>query len=221
MIGSNHVLLCVGHVLNERMEAVADAAQEAVAASERAGEQVILYAGLAFRGWAEGRLGKHAAAVADMERSKAIGAGLGRLILSDWFAVGRADIALSAGRTEEALMLAEQAVEAATQIGSMFTEGLAHRVWAQALAAAPPRWDEVEMHMAASLRAFASGEARLPAAHTQLVWGQLCRDRRDLAAALDHSREAAAQFAASRLEEELSRARRLIDEVQDQGGREQ
>ena len=221
MIGSNHVLLCVGHVLNERMEAVADAAQEAVAASERAGEQVILYAGLAFRGWAEGRLGKHAAAVADMERSKAIGAGLGRLILSDWFAVGRADIALSAGRTEEALMLAEQAVEAATQIGSMFTKGLAHRVWAQALAAAPPRWDEVEMHMAASLRAFASGEARLPAAHTQLVWGQLCRDRRDLAAALDHSREAAAQFAASRLEEELSRARRLIDEVRDQGGREQ
>jgi class 3 adenylate cyclase/tetratricopeptide (TPR) repeat protein len=214
IIGSNHILLCVTHVLNERMEALAAAAQEAVKAAERSGEQVILYAGLAFRGWANGRLGHHAAARRDMEQSNAVGAGLGRLILADWFAVARADVAVSAGRIEEAVTLAEQAVGVANQVGSVFTEGFAHRVWAQALAAtAPPRWDEAEAHLATSLRALESGEARLPTAHTHLVWGQLCRDRQDTAAALDHLRRAGDRFAASRLDDELLQARRLIDEI--------
>ena len=219
MIASNHILLGVGHVLNERMEAVAEAARAAVTTAERAGEQVILYAGLAFRGWAEGRLGRHAAAATDLERSQAIAAGLGRLILSDWFAVGRADVARSAGRTEEALALAEQAVATAHQVGSLFSKGLAHRVWAQALAATvPPRWDEADTHLAASLQAFTAGEARLPAAHTRLVWGRLCRERGDKAAARHHLGKAAAQFAESRLDDELNRTRRLVDEPESQGG---
>jgi tetratricopeptide (TPR) repeat protein len=216
IIGSNHILLCVTHVLNERMEALAAAAQEAVKEAERSGEQVILYLGLAFRGWANGRLGQHAAARSDMEQSDAVGAGLGRLILADWFAVARADIALAAGRIEDALALAEQAVGVANQVGSVLTQGLAHRVWAQALAAAtPPRWEEAEAHMATSLSALESEEARLPAAHARLLWGQLCRDRQDTAAALDHLGRAAEQFAASELHDELGRARRFIAEIAD------
>jgi hypothetical protein len=122
-----------------------------------------------------------------MEQSNAVGAGLGRLILADWFAVARADIALAAGRIEEALTLAEQAVGVAQQVGSVFTQALAHRVWAQALAAAtPPRWDEAQAQMATSLSALETSQARLPAAHARLVWGQLCRDRHDISAALDH-----------------------------------
>jgi tetratricopeptide (TPR) repeat protein len=216
IIGSNHILLCVTHVLNERMEALAATAQEAVKEAERSGEQVILYAGLAFRGWANGRLGQHAAARSDMEQSNAVGAGLGRLILADWFAVARADVALAAGRIDEAPTLAEQAVGVAKQVGSIFTQGLAHRVWARALAAAtPPRWEEAEAHLVTSLRAFESGEAHLPAAHARLLWGQLCRDRQDTAAALDHLERAADQFAASQLDDELGQARRLIAEMAD------
>jgi class 3 adenylate cyclase/tetratricopeptide (TPR) repeat protein len=217
IIGSNHILLCVTHVLNERMEALAAAAQQAVKAAERSGEQVILYAGLAFRAWANGRLDRHAAARSDMEQSNAVATGLGQLILADWFAVARADIALAAGRIEEAVTLAEHAVDVAKQVGSVFTEGLAHRVWAQALAAAtPPRWDEAEAHLATSLRALESGEARLPAAHAQLIWGQLCRDHQDTAAALDHAQRAAHQFAASQLDDELHQARRFIAQTADQ-----
>jgi len=207
----------VTHVLNERMEALAAAAQQAVKAAERSGEQVILYAGLAFRAWANGRLDRHAAARSDMEQSNAVATGLGQLILADWFAVARADIALAAGRIEEAVTLAEHAVDVAKQVGSVFTEGLAHRVWAQALAAAtPPRWDEAEAHLATSLRALESGEARLPAAHAQLIWGQLCRDHQDTAAALDHAQRAARQFAASQLDDELHQARRFIAQTADQ-----
>jgi tetratricopeptide (TPR) repeat protein len=214
IIGSNHILLCVTHVLNERMEALAAAAQQAVKAAERSGEQVILHLGLAFRGWANGGLGHHAAARSDMEQSSVVGAGLGQLIMADWFAVARADIALSAGHIDEAMMLAEQAVGVAQRVGSVFTEGLAHRVWAKALAAAtPPRGDEAEAHLAICLRAIESGEAHLPAAHVQLFWARLCRDRMDTAAALDHAQRAAHQFAASQLDDELSMARSLIDDL--------
>jgi hypothetical protein len=152
-----------------------------------------------------------------MDQSNAVGAGLGQLILADWFAAARADIALAAGRIQEALTLAEQAVSVADQVGSVFTQGLAHRVWAQALAAAtPPRWEEAEAHMATSLRALESGEAHLLAAHAQLLWGQLCRDRQDTAAALEHAQGAADQFAASQLDDELSQARRFIAQTADQ-----
>jgi tetratricopeptide (TPR) repeat protein len=217
IIGSNHILLCVTHVLNERMEALAAAAQEAVKAAERSGEQVILHAGLAFRGWANGRLNHHPAARRDMEQFNAVGAGLGRLILADWFAVARADIALAVGRIDEALTLAQQAVGITNQVGSVFTEASPTGCGAQALAAAtPPRWDEAEAHMATSLRALESSEAHLPAAHAQLISGRLCRDRQDTAAALDHAQKAAHQFAASQLDDELRQTRRLIAEIADQ-----
>ena len=94
IIGSNHILLCVTHVLNERMEALAATARSR---SRRSGEQVILYAGLAFRvGPTEGSTTMRPP-TRDMEQSNAVGAGLGRLILADWFAVARADTALAAG----------------------------------------------------------------------------------------------------------------------------
>src|SRR6266700_3651569 len=44
------------------------------------------------------------------------------------------------GRVEEALVLAEQAVNIAQAIGGLFAQGLAHRMWSQALTALhPPR----------------------------------------------------------------------------------
>ena len=73
--------------------------------------------------------------------------------------------------------------------------------------------------MATSLRALESGEAHLPAAHVRLLWGQLCREHQDtaaaLAAALDHFGRAADQFAASQLDDELRQARRFITEIAD------
>lgn len=82
-----------------------------------------------------------------------------------------------------------------------------------ARAATPPRWDEAEEHLAICLRELESGEARLPAAHAQLFWAQLCHDRQDIAAALDHAQRAAQQFATAQLNDELSLARRLIDDL--------
>jgi tetratricopeptide (TPR) repeat protein len=214
LIASIRALMCVTLVVNERMRDLESEAQRVIEASERAGEQIVLYIGLGFRGWAEGRLGKYVAARASLERQRKVGAGLGQLVLSDWFAVAEADVALRAGELENALALAEEAVLTAQRATSVFSEGLAHRVWACALAsAAPPQWAPAYGHLETSLNLLLSGDARLQAAHTHLTWGEFCRDQGDHRSAHEHFLAAATQFEASGLAEELRRARSLISSV--------
>ena len=62
-----------------------------------------------------------------------------QLVNADMFAAVNAEIALGAGRVQEAIDLAAHAVAITQEMGGIFCEGLARRVWGQALAAlAPP-----------------------------------------------------------------------------------
>lgn len=134
-----------------------------------------------------------------------------------------AETAVSAGRAQEALDLAEKAVSLAQKMESRYTEGTARRAWGLALAGLePPKWDEAEMQLATSLGLYESGQARLEVARTHLAWGIVCRDRGDLAAAREHWEQAAAQWEASGLADELSRTLALVDSLQlgATGGRE-
>jgi hypothetical protein len=149
-----------------------------------------------------------------MARSDAVRERLGRVILEDWFAVGKADIALQAERHGEALALAEEAVAVGQRVGSVFTGGLAHRVWAQALTIVDPgNREAMEAHMTACLRALESGEARLQMAHSQLIWGLLCFAHKDFGQAFDHWQEAAKQFETMGLGKELAKAQALIARI--------
>jgi tetratricopeptide (TPR) repeat protein len=218
LIAMTHTLLSSVFLINDRTHDVRASAQAALDAGERSDERVILYLGLGFRGWAEGKLGEYEAAIASLEQSRQIGAGLGQpLLLDDWFAVARADVELAAGHIDRAVTLAEEATTAAEHAGGLFSGGLAHHVWAQALAAAtPPRWDAARAHLATSLDLLKSGDARLPVAHAQMTYGDVCRGDRDLAAALEHYRAAAAQFEASGLDDETRRARAAVVDVEQQ-----
>ena len=175
----------------------------------------MVYGGLGFRGWAESRLGKHADAEAHMAQQQEVARRLGgQVAVADWFVAASAEIALNAGRDDAALALAEQAVAAAGMVGGVFSAGVAHRVWGAALAAAtPPRWDEAEAHMAESVRALESGEARLGAARTHVAWGRICCDRNDPIRAYDHLAQAAACFEAAGLTTELAQTRKSMEHV--------
>jgi class 3 adenylate cyclase/tetratricopeptide (TPR) repeat protein len=211
LIASTRTLMCVTLVVNERMRELEAEAQRVIEAAERAGEQIVRYLGLGFRGWAEGRLGRHVAARASLEQQRNVGAALGQLVLADWFAVAEADIALCAGEVDNALALAEVAVLTARRASGVFSEGLAHRVWARALAAAtPPDHETAYQHLRSSLGLLASGEARLQVAHTHLAWGEICRDTGDHTSASEHFGAAAAQFKASNVAEELRKAQALL-----------
>ena len=69
-------------------------------------------------------------------------------------------------------------MDIAQEMGGIFGEGLARRVWGQALAALMPQQrDEAEAQLAESLRLLESGQSRLEAARTHVAWGAGGRDR--------------------------------------------
>jgi tetratricopeptide (TPR) repeat protein len=88
---------------------------------------------------------------------------------------------------------------------------MAHRVWGQALVHLNSSHSEqADEHFAESLRLFEEGGARLEAARTHLVWGQVLQARGLPEAARAHFEKAATQFESSGLTNELERTKGLI-----------
>ena len=208
-IAASYILLAGIYLLGGDIPRMLDAGRAALQVAGQAGDQLYVYLGYNIQAWAESRLGQHQAAIESMAQSQAIGQSLGaRLLLADWFAAARAEIALNAGHIEDALARAEEAVAIAQAAGGIFAEGLAQRVWGQSLAALyPVRWDEAEVHLGRSVSLLELGECHVEVARTHVAWGLLCRDRDDAAAALDHLQQAAVQFEAAGLSAELERTR--------------
>ena len=171
--------------------------------------------GNAWRGWAEGRAGDFEAAKASMARSQLVQDEFGGMIIAaDWIAAINAEIAFGMGHVEEALALAEQAIDIAQNMDGIFAEGLARQVQGQALASLePPRWDEAEDQLDKSLRLLKSGQIRVEAARTHVAWGSVCRDRGNLAAAREHWKKAAVQFETSNLRQELGQVHAFLAEL--------
>jgi tetratricopeptide (TPR) repeat protein len=136
------------------------------------------------------------------------------LIFADWFAAARSEIELNAGQTEQALRLAEAAVEEAQATGGIFSEGIAQRVWGQALATVNGSGDaQAEVHLEKSLKLLEEGEAVIEVARTHVALGQVLRARGNMETAREHFEKAAAQFQASGLAGELEQTKHLIDSV--------
>lgn len=200
------------HLMAGDVAQMLETSADTIEAAERSGDRLAIYVGHGDRAWAECRRGDHAAAAAHMERCREVGQTLGpRLVIADWFAAARAEMALRAGRLAEAASLAAEAVEFARSMGGLFGEGLAEQTWGEALAAMdPPRTGEAEGHFAAAQQAFEAGGAHLPLAHLRLAWGRVLLERGRAGDARPHLEAAAAQFAASELAAALAQARALI-----------
>jgi hypothetical protein len=194
------------------MPRVLEASRAGMQVAEQAGDRVNVFVGAIFAGWAESRLAQHEAAAAHFAEAKSLAELLGgKLAMSDRLAVAQAEMALDRNNLNEALTLAEQAVAQAQAIGSIFSEGMAQRVWGQGFTRLEPaHWKEAEEHLAASLSAFEAGEARLEAARTHVAWGQVLQARGNNSAARVHFEQAAAQFETSGLAKPLDEMRGLI-----------
>jgi tetratricopeptide (TPR) repeat protein len=194
----------------ERMKVEAN---RSVETAEKGGDRFLTASGLRFVSWSEALVGNIEAAEELSRRSLSMGATIGpRLVLADWFAAARAEMALLGGRVDDAIVRAREAVGLAQEVGSRFSEGLADRVWGSALAKAPaPNWTEAEAHLAASLQAFEACHAVLEAARTHVEWGKVLQGGGDPQAAREHFEKALAQFQASELTSELERTKELIN----------
>lgn len=205
--------LAVMHILGGEMQRALEECRAIVSVGGQSDDRLAIYMGHGLRAWVESRLGHHEEALAHMVRQQAIAESLGeeQLLIEDLFAAIKAEMALHAGRIEEALALAEEAVAYAQAVDGKFAEGLAQRVQGLALVAFnPPRWEAAEAHMAASLQAFAAGSILLEVARIHQEWALLCRDHGDLTQALFHLEQAAATFEACGLLEERERTCNVI-----------
>jgi tetratricopeptide (TPR) repeat protein len=207
---SLHLILI--HLFSGDLPRAIEAGLQTVETAQRSGDQVYTYLGQGLLAWSQGRAGRFKAAQASMDRSQAAARELGRsLQLADWLAVANAEIALGMGRIEETLALAQEALRKAQEMSGTFTEGLARRVWGQALAAlTPPHWDEAVGLMADSLRMLESGQSWLAAARTHVAWGIVCRNRGHVDAAREHWEIATAQWEKSDLPWELEKVQVLM-----------
>ena len=215
--GFSHCEFAVMYMLGGETRLALEESRAILSVGEQAGDRLAIYLGHGMQAWAESRLGHHEQALAHMVQQRSSSGSLGeeRLIIEDLFAAIRAEIALGAGRTEEALALAEEAVAYAQEMDGKFAEGLAQRVQGLALAASgPPSWEAARAHLAASLRAFEAGEIPLERARTHREWGLLCRDHNDPLEARFHMEQAAAGFEACGLLEEQDRMRKVTAELE-------
>ena len=171
-IGTCRVHLCVIHLFTRDSKAMAEHASAAIDVAARSGDHIVAYTANGFLAWAESRLGRHDEAAAAMARSKEIGAALAseNLIVADLFDAAEAEIALNAGRFATAAALAERAVAAGEAANNLLAQGLAHRTWAQAEAAAGSPSTRLDPHFERSAQLLDRAGCHTEAGRTRADW---------------------------------------------------
>jgi tetratricopeptide (TPR) repeat protein/transcriptional regulator with XRE-family HTH domain len=212
-IRARHFLSIV-YLYSGELSGMLEENDQVLESAQRMGDWLLAYRAYGFRSWAQARLGKHEQAMQSMERAQAAASRVGgHLMGQDIFGAVTAELLLAAGRVEEALVRAEATIELArNEVGGILGEGMAKRVCGQALARLSC-WEEAETHLATSIQTLLSGECRLEAARTHVVWGLLCRDHGDEAAAQAHFEQACAQFEASGLTQERETVRTYLADM--------
>ena len=214
-ISLGHGLLGIIYLFGKDLSHGLEHARAIIDNAEKSGDWLHLYMAFGFQAWALMLDGHCTDAASSMDRSMGIASKMGgQLVFSDWFTAARAEMALRCGDNAAAIVLAQAALDSADRIGGLFSGGLAHRVWAQALAAVPePLWNEIWMHLESSLNFFSQGDAMLEVARTHYVWGRLVQAQGNGALALAHFDKAASQFEASGLIHEWEQTRERYTQV--------
>jgi tetratricopeptide (TPR) repeat protein len=209
-----HHFLSIIYLYSGDLTRMLEENDQVLQAAQQIGDWLLVYRAYGFRSWAQARLGKHEEAMQSMERAQAAASRVGgHLMGQDIFGAVTADLLLAVGQVEEALARAEATIELARkEVGGTLGEGIAEQVKGQALARVAC-WEEAERHLAASVRVLLSGEARLEAARTHVVWGIVCRDHGDRASARAHFEQASAQFEASGLAREHETVQQHIAQI--------
>ena len=99
------------------------------------GDAVMVFSGNMLCAWAQSHLGQHQAAIETIAPNRKIAEIFhGRILGIDLLAAVECEAALNAGRIAEAVGMAEQAIALARSLDNLWSEGVAQRVWGQALA---------------------------------------------------------------------------------------
>jgi tetratricopeptide (TPR) repeat protein len=209
LIGSSHLLLSLIYMGAHDAPHLFEESQIVLEFAQKSGDQLHRYWAYGFAAFANSWQRQLDKAAAYLEQAVSTGQAIGpRLVLQDWFAISAAEIAFYQGKRDEALTLSENAVQSAKEIGSAYTEGIAHRIWGQALCAGQaPRLDEAEAQLMTAAQLLEIADGRLELARCHQAMGCLYRDLGNSSNAELYFANAAAQFAASGLKDELDQVK--------------
>lgn len=167
-IGDSHIFASFIYHQKGDYPAMLEHADAALEAARRLNDHLLIFLAHNVAAWAYTRLGELSAAETNFRKGQELAAQMGgQLFFADLFQTAFAELALKQGNIEIARERAEMAVETARQVGSVFSEGLAQRVWAQTL---PP--EQAAAHFDASIQLFETGNARIEAARTRAAWDE-------------------------------------------------
>lgn len=170
----SHVFTSFIYMQRGEYDLMLEHANTALAGTARVEDHLITFVAYNVRAWAHTRLENFEKAEASFAQAQAMAADMGgQLFFADMFQAAYAELALRQGRIDDALERAERGVEMARQVGSLFSEGLAQRVWAQALAARHARGAEERFDTSEQL--FEAGSAHIEAARTRAARGKTAR----------------------------------------------
>ncbi|MGD9008095.1 MAG: tetratricopeptide repeat protein, partial [Desulfobacteraceae bacterium] len=211
-VSVSHNCFGYAYLFGGELEKSVQSAQTAIEVARQSGDRIYVYVGSGISAWAACRKGDLADAAKYLAQCRTIADELGgRVIMGDLFITAAAETALNAGQPDKAVELARQAVGIARQIKGILAEGIARRVWAQALCTKDPNsWDEAQGLLEHSLKILQAGQNSNEVARTRLMWGRLCADTGRTEAAHDHWQEAVREFDAAGLTHEAESAKRLL-----------
>ncbi len=212
-IALSYVALAIAYFTSSCFADSIEAAKQAIEVAQQSGDQIYAYLGYGFRGWAECRSGQLEGALDSLTRAQGIADKVGTGFMGDWIASARAELAFCMANYEEALTLAQATVEMSQKMGGILGEGLARRVWGQALAALG-QMEKASAQLDESLNLLEAGSARLEIAFTLIAQGKVLQYQGKYADAREKWMKAAEQFKLSEIKNELDKANILLTNLQ-------
>lgn len=149
--------------------------------AEQTGQPLHRYLAAFLLGWTFAYLGRAEEARARMAEADVVTTAMGgRLMIADWFAVAKAELALLCGEQERALVEAERAATTFGAQGMLLSTAVAERVWGLALGmkdSSAAGLAAAEPHIQESVKLLGQGSYLSEVARTELSWACLLRSR--------------------------------------------
>jgi len=193
-----------------------EAAQAALAISEKTGDSMFCYSSNSFMAWALTGLGEYLRAMEHWSAAHKAALPLGgRLLLGEWLAAIESDTFLRAGDIPAALKKGEEALAISKAAGSVIAEALSEGAIGNALAAGvTPDYGNGEAHLERSLALLESIGARFDLVRVYLALGKVRMAMQDWEGASKILRQAHSLASECSLQMEEATAQDLLKEIE-------
>ncbi len=208
LLSASYLMAGTSHLIAGDWPRTLEHLEEVRSLATQTGDRLHLSLAWSGIGWACSQLGRHAEGEAAREAGRSISSAMGgKLVLDDWYRAGDAEMALNAGRIDEAFDLASELARSSESRGLLLSQGVAERVRSDVLARRGQH-EAADAAARAGIAALEKGGLYAPATRSRLAWALQRRARGDAAEAGELLREVIDQLARHGCEYAIEEAQR-------------